>query len=236
MSMMIIEPDNQRQLSVAVENLSSEQVLDLMLEGRNPEEQVVFMRDSIRGLGQISKAIGQAILSMLWRINREGLWAIPLESHVTYISFREWVEEEVAPYVVGKDFTQEYLQDMVRVIERQFTYLLVNPVYDPASGERITPEMMMQKSNAKKLKETSSAFLDVKPTPERNELIGDILNLSSKQVKEKWIQGRQKDTLKIGYQEELGHVSGTMTVVFPNLDPDRYELLMTLGAGVFEKQ
>jgi len=142
----------------------------------------------------------------------------------------------VEPYVTGKILSSSYLQDIVRIIERQFSYLLLNPVFDPLTRERITPESIMNGDPIKKLKMTSSFFLDKTADANKNQLIVDIVRLTSKGIKEKWIDTRQDQGLKLAYLRIPGEVPGTMTVVFRNLDADRYELLFTLTKGVTEEE
>lgn len=235
-SLLIIDPAEQQALNENLHRMAAEQAWDDALAGLNEQEKALLLRDSLRGLAAIKEAVGQAMMTTLWRVFKEGLWAQPLEGKPPAESFREWVEEEIEPYT-GKDLSPSFLQDIVRVIERPFSYLLINPVFDPETNLRVTPETVMQGKALKKLKSTSYFFLDpVTRTADKNELILDIISLSSKAVKQKWIDSRQEAGLKLYYQKQQGEVPGTMTVVFRNLDPDQYELLFTLTKGVVDEE
>lgn len=235
-SITIIDPDQQKALSESIEGMAGWEQLEEVLAPMELIDQATYLRDSIRGLGTIGKKISQVITAMLWKVFKDGLWKMPIDGQTPPETFRQWVEDEIEPYVAGKELSSSYLQDIVRIIERQFSYLLINPVFDPDTKERITPERIMEGDPIKKLKMTSSYFLDTRSDSDKDQLIRDIVTMPSREIKQKWIDSRQDEGLKLAYLKIPGNAPGTITVVFRDLDPDRYELLMTLVKGVAQEE
>lgn len=183
------------------------------------------LKDAIMYSEVIKMTASKAQLWALWEIYRDGLWAIDPEAPGME-SFREWVDQVVAPKA-----DSSLLWDMVRVIERQFMYVHVNPVFLPDGGQ-ITPESLLHKPGlAKKLKSTSALIEDpMKQDPKKDELIIDTMRMPFSAIREKYIAPRQ-DRVTLYYRVEVNN-DGTLTVIFRNADQgmstEQYEVLMAL--------
>lgn len=191
--MMQITIPQQMEITEAVAD--SMGTLESILQTMPAQEQAVYMRDSIRSLVALNIRVSQAALMHMWIVFSRQLWVEKLENGVRYDTFRDWVDEQIAPTFnkQGDDRppAEIWLQDVVRVVERTLPYAMRHPVKTP-KGELITPDYLIKEIGLGKLKITSSKFTDDSPLTidERNQLLVDIATLPSSKLRLKYTTTR----------------------------------------------
>jgi hypothetical protein len=215
---------------------------DEVLKGKTEAEQYARLMEAAHVMAGFHGAAAVALRMTLWQIRKRELWALPNENGEKYPDFESWVEGEVRPFVnEHADFSPGYLGDAVRAITRMGYYLYLHPVFHPETQERITPEEFLAKAPARTVKMVSQVMLqdpgkhgsrpDLNQTPEKDELIQDILTMSSSKVTDKWIE---HDNKKLYYQATI-LTSGDVNVFFPKLPPQDYALLLALLGDIGEE-
>jgi hypothetical protein len=135
------------------------------------------------------------LCKILWQFYKDDLWSLPNTKGERYPTFEAFVLNEIGPLVNQHNhFSPGYLGDAVRTITRFAYYLYLNPVYYPDSEQRITPEEFLEKAPMRAVKQVSQHMRqggwksqpNLNKNPKSDELIRDIMMMSSSKVVEKW--------------------------------------------------
>lgn len=219
--------------------LNSVSDLDLTLRQMSLPEQAVFVRDGMRSNLSIVALISEALMVYIWKVIKDGLWAVPISygddgKPVRYSNHREWIDNEV-----GATFNKRksklkpapaLMQDVVRVAERIFPYVMTNSVRTK-DGEPITPEYLIHDVGFGGLKVVSNHFKDNKQTPERDQIIFDLATQPVSYLRETYSKPRIP---VINYALNIAP-TGASDIIMTGLSPTQVELIRSsLGRMVRE--
>lgn len=193
--LILLQPQVQSDITAAVD--TSVSVFEETMRGMDTREKAFYVRDQMQALQSLTAKITQVMLYYAWRVLSDSLWTIPLREDeegnpVHYDSFRDWVDNEIAPSFKkrGKEGRElSYMADIVRICERTLLYAMRHPVKD-TKGVPITPVRLIEDVGFSKLKITSSDFIDLERRPERDQELVDVVTLPVSQIKSKYTTPR----------------------------------------------
>lgn len=144
-------------------------------EGMSPEEKAVYYRDKIRVTLSPDQKKGHRSDELhydLLEIKRYSLHTIPLEDGIAHNNLPDWIYHHIGSYKA-----EDTLGYAVRVVEQILMYAMQYTPLDE-NTKIITPERLIQEGGINKLKSVLQYFDEKSESPERNNILNDIVTVS----------------------------------------------------------